>query len=355
VRGKVPYFEERASALIGLTMRKTNFYLYLALALVVVILIVSALCILPSGKSPEPPEKVTIAYSATMDSVLAQVALVQGYCRQEGLEVTAHLHPYGKLALKDLLEGKADFATVAETPVMLAILNGEKIAIIATIETGNRVNAIVARKDRGILTPGDLKGRTLAVTLGTTADFFMDTFLALHEIARKEVKVVDLKPEQMSGALARGEVDAISVFMPFPIQVQKRLGSRVISFYDDNIYTFMFNIVATQKFIRENPGKVRKLLRALVKAEEFVSANEPQAQMLVADFSRIDPALVREIWGSFSYRVKLDQALLLALEEETLWAVKGRLVGKHAIPDYLDYIYTTGLESVRPKSVRILR
>jgi sulfonate transport system substrate-binding protein len=334
-------------------MRKTNFYLYLALALVTLSL--GALFIRPSGKSPAPPEKVTIAYSATMDSVLAQVALVQGYCRQEGLQVTAHPHPYGKLALKDLLDGRADFATVAETPIMLAIMNGERIAIIATIQTGNRVNAIVARRDRGILTPGDLKGRKIAVTLGTTADFFMDSFLALHEIARQEMTVVDLKPEQMADALARGEVDAISVFMPFPIQVQKRLGSRAISFYDDNIYTFMFNIVATRKFIRENPGKVRKLLRALVKAEEFVSQNEPQAQTLVADFSRIDPALVREIWPSFSYRVKLDQSLLLALEEETLWAVKGRLVGKRAIPDYLDSIYTTGLESIRPKSVRILR
>ena len=336
-------------------MRKTRFYPYAALALASLALVLAAIFILPLGKSPGPPEKVTIAYSATMDSVLAQVAQTQGYYLQEGLEATAQLHPYGKLALQSLLEGKVDFATVAETPVMLAILNGAKIAIIATIQTGNRVNAIVARRDRGILTPGDLKGRKIAVTLGTTADFFLDTFLALHEIARKEVQVVGLKPEQMADALARGEVDAVSMFMPFPLQVQKRLGNRAIAFYDENIYTFMFNVVATRKFIRENPGKVRKLLRALVKAEEFVSRNEPQAQMMVADFSRSDPALIREVWPLFSYRVKLDQSLLLALEEETLWAVKGRLVGKHATPDYLDYIYLEGLESIRPKSVRILR
>jgi len=333
-------------------MRKTRIYLC---AVLVVTLILGALFTIPFDKSPGPPEKITIAFSATMDAVLAEVALIQGHYLQEGLEVTAHLHPYGKLALKDLLEGKADFATVAETPVMLAIMHGEKIAIVATIETGNRVNAIVARRDRGILTPGDLKGKKIAVTLGTTADFFMDTFLALHEIARKEMQVVDLKPEQMVDALARGEVDAVSVFMPFPIQLQKRLGSRVVAFYDDNIYTFMFNIVATQKFISENPGKVRKLLRALVKAEEFVSLNPSQAQMMIADFSRTDPALVRELWQSFSYRVKLDQSLLLALEEETLWAIKGGLVGKQPIPDYLDYIYLGGLESVNAKSVRILR
>ncbi len=62
------------------------------------------------------------------------------------------MHPYGKTALKEVLEGKADFATVAETPVMFAIMKGEKISIIATIQTSSRNSAIMARKDKGILT-----------------------------------------------------------------------------------------------------------------------------------------------------------------------------------------------------------
>jgi NitT/TauT family transport system substrate-binding protein len=254
-----------------------------------------------------------------------------------------------------MLAGKADIATVAETPFLLAVMDGAKISLLATIQTANSVNAIVARRDKGILAPRDLKGRTIAVTLGTTADFFMDTFLALHEKARKEMKVVHLKPDQMADALASGEVDAVSVFMPFPILVQKRLGSAAITFYDEHIYTSMFNVVASQKFIRENPGKVRMLLRALIKAEGFVSRHPEQAQKLVADFSRTDPALVREIWQNYQYKVKLEQSLVLALEDETLWAVKSGLVGKEKMPDYLDYIYLEGLESIRPKSVRILR
>jgi len=336
---------------------KPRSYQVAALALVALVLILGSFLLLPpKGQKPAaPPEQVTIAYSATTDAVLAEVAQVQGYYLQEGLQATAHLHPYGKLALKEMLEGKADFATVAETPVMLAIMNGAKISLLATIQTANRVNAIVARKDKGILAPGDLKGRKIAVTLGTTADFFMDSFLALHEIARKDMKVVDLKPEQMAEALAKGEVDAVSVFMPFPILVQKKLGNRAMAFYDQNIYTSMFNVVATQKFIRENPGKVKKLLRALIKAEDFVSVYPEQAQRMIADFSRTDPALVREVWPNYRYTVKLEQSLVLALEDETLWAVKEGLVGKEKMPDYLDYIYLEGLESVKPKAVRILK
>jgi len=60
--------------------------------------------------------------------------------------------------------------------VMFAIMEGNKISIIATIQTSNRNNAIIARKDRGILTPQDLRGRKIATTFGTIAEFFMDAF-----------------------------------------------------------------------------------------------------------------------------------------------------------------------------------
>ena len=76
----------------------------------------------PSGQ----PEKVTIAYSASPDSALAQVAQVQGYYLKEGLDAVPQKYAYGKVALDAVLEGKADFATVAETPAMFAIMKGGK-------------------------------------------------------------------------------------------------------------------------------------------------------------------------------------------------------------------------------------
>jgi NitT/TauT family transport system substrate-binding protein len=65
--------------------------------------------------------------------------------------------------------------------------------------------------------------------------------------------------------------------------------------------------------------------------------------------------LVQEGWQDFRFAVKLDQALVLALEEESRWAVKKGLVKRTDTPDYLDYIYMDGLESVKPKAVRILQ
>ena len=312
-------------------------------------------CTRADNKPAGPLEKVTITYSATTDAVLADVAQSRGYFREEGLEATARLYPYGKPALEDLLAGNADFATVAETPVMFAIMKGEKISVISTIQTCETNNSIVARRDRGILTVEDLKGKRIAATLGTTSDFFLGAILSVHGISRKEVGIVDLKAEAMPEALAHGDVDAISTFNPYVALAQKELGDGAITFSDKNIYRWTFNIVATQEFISKNPGKVRKMLRALVKAEKFVSENPAEAQKIVADFSRVDLTVVRDVWAGVRCAVTLDQPLLLALEDESRWAIDNGLTKARKVPNYLDFIYLDGLKSVRPEAVGILK
>jgi NitT/TauT family transport system substrate-binding protein len=312
-------------------------------------------CTRSEQKPAGPPEKVTIAFAIVPEAALAQVAKAKGYFLQEGLEVTPRLHPYGKLALEDVLAGKAEFATVAETPVMFAIMKGEKISIIATIQNYSTGNAVIARKERGVLTPGDLRGKRIAATLGTASDFFLDAILTAHGISRKDVEVVNLKAEDMPDALARGTIDAVSAFSPYTALTRRKLGAGAISFQDRDIYRFTFNVVARQDFIRKNPEKVRMILRALVRAEEFVRENPAEAQKIVAGFSGIDIAIVRDIWPDTSFTVTLDQPLILALEDESRWAISSGLTVAEKVPNYLDFIYFDGLKSMKPDAVKILK
>jgi NitT/TauT family transport system substrate-binding protein len=317
-------------------------------------------CLLACSRTDQKPaglpEKVTVAMSATTDGVLAHVAQAKGFFRQEGVETVPRLFPYGKRALQEVLEGRADFATVAETPVMFAIMKGAKISIIATIQSSRKGNAIVARRDRGILTLHDLKGKRVGVTRGTTTDYFLDSVLAVNGIGHDDIRAVDLKAEEIIPALANGDVDAASTFNTYAYPAQRRLGGRAITFHDENVYTITFNIVATQEFVRNNPEAVKKLLRGLIRAEEFVKENPAETQRVAAEFSGVDAAALRDIWNETFFHVTLDQALVVALEDESAWAIKGGLTGGRTdVPNYLDFIYVGGLMSVKPKAVRILR
>ena len=305
--------------------------------------------------STSPPAKTSFAISATTEAVLVEVAEVKGFFKQEGLEITRRLHPYGMRALQDVLAGKADFATAAETPVMFAILSGERISIIATIESSTRGNAVTARKDHGILALHDLRGKRLAVTPGTISEFFLDSLLSVNGISRNEINIVSLPSETMPDALASGNIDAASTFNPYTSQAQKKLGGRGITFENENIYTWTFNVIAKQDYVAKNPGIVNKVLRALVKAEEFVSNNAAEAQQIAADFTGMDISVIRSAWSDIRFGITLDQSLILSLEDESRWAIHNKLTKARTVPNYLNYIYLDGLLAVKPQAVRILR
>lgn len=309
------------------------------------------------SRSAEPPpgrpEQTTFALAALPDTALAQISQELGFFAYEGLNTALHVHRYGKPALQEVLDGKADFATVAETPVMYAALKGEKISIIATIFTTNLSNLVVGRKDNGIGSTKELKGKKIATTFGTTSEFFLSTFLITHGISLDDVQLVDLRPEAIPDALARGEIDAASLFSPFTAITMRKLGQNGIAFRDKDIYRYNFMIVATQQFIRKHPDRVRRFLKALVKAEAYAAKEPAKSQEIVARFLGEPIEAVRDYWAEGTFAVGLDQTLVLSLEDEFEWALKKE---KHAAqaPNPLEFIYLDGLKSVKPDAVRIL-
>ena len=308
-----------------------------------------------AGQQSTSPQKITVAYTYQPQSTLVHVAVAKGYFAEEKLDVQPLMHTYGKAALQAVTGNKADFATVAETPVIFNVLKGEKIYVIANIEASSTNNAIVARKDAGISVPGDLKGKRIGFTPGTTSDFFLDSLLTANGLTRKEIHPVELKPEEMQDAIAAKKVDAVSTWNYPLTQINRQLGSGGIIFYDREIYTETFNIAAMQDFVRNNPETVKRFLRALIKAEDFVTKNPDEAQAIMSAATKIDKGLICEVWNAFNYHVVLDQTLLITLEDETRWAMKNKLTDQAEMPDYLSYIHLDSLRAVKPEAIRMNR
>jgi ABC-type nitrate/sulfonate/bicarbonate transport system substrate-binding protein len=297
-------------------------------------------------RSASPLPKITVAYTVQPQCTLVHVAVAKGYFIEEGLDVQSSIHTFGKAALQMLLDGKADFASVAETPFMFNVLKGEKIFIIANIEASNMNNAIVAGKDAGISAPGDLKGKRIGFTPGTTSDFFLDSILTSIGLTRQAIQPVPLKPDEMQAAIVGRKVDAVCTWN-FPLtQIKRHLGGGGILFYDREIYTETFNIAGQQDFVRKNPETVKQLLRALIKAENFIAQHTDSV-------TKTDPDIVREVWNAFAYRAVLDERIIITLEDETRWAIKNRFTDKTVMPDYFTYIYLDGLRAVKPEVVKI--
>lgn len=307
-----------------------------------------------SSRNKEPVRKVTLALTSQTEATLVHLAMAKGYFTQEGIRMQPLMHATGRAALASMLAGRADLATAADTPVVFAVLTGEKPVIVASIFSSNKNNGVIAGRDRGVVVPHDLKGKVVGYTPGTSSEFYMDSFLTANAILRGDMKLVALKPEEMQNALISGKIDAAVTWNYYLANIRKRLGSRGVTFIDKQIYTEIFNLVAGREYVQKNPMVIRQVVRALLKAEKFAAEHPDEAQAFVATELRIDKSLIAELWSEFNFRVSLDQLLLLVLEDESRWAMNGHPVEGAKMPNYLNYIHVDSLRGVKPEAVTLI-
>jgi NitT/TauT family transport system substrate-binding protein len=302
---------------------------------------------------------VVIAIGSPLHAGLVEVAAAQGLFRQEGLDVTVDVHGTGPRALDAMRAGKADLATCAETVVVLAGLRGQPVSVLASIATGTKMTALVARHP-SIETPADLPGKRVGVPRGTTAEFFLDSLLVRHGVERGSVRVVDLKPTDLADALERGEVDAVAVWEPHAQQVRQRLAGSARIFHAEDIYFETHDLVSQPGFTKERPKVAEKVLRALVGAERLLR-DRPELgwRVIRASMERatpgVAPAALDQMLGLLDYRVRLDTGLLLLMEEEARWAVRTGIVPPQATPNFLPTLEAGPLRAVKPAAVQLMQ
>lgn len=301
-------------------------------------------------------EKITIAEAGQPIGGLLYVAYAKGFFKNVGLDVTLQKYTSGKSALNEgVLKSAVDLGTTAETPIVHASLVGEKLYVAATIGTSTKNLAIVARKDKGISIPSDLKGKKIGVTKGTNGEFFLDSFLLFNKIMDSEVEIVNLKPEETVKSLVYGDVDAFSAWNPHLLKAQEELGDNGIIFYDKSIYTWTWSIVGKEEYVKNNPETIKKVVRALANAGKFMSESPAESTRIVAEYLKIDKGLLEKQWDIYKFELRLDQSLLLELEDQARWAIEKNLTSAKETPNYFDYIYLYALDEIKPDAVTMIR
>lgn len=214
------------------TSRRGGWVAVVGFCLILCLLLLPACQGSPSSAS-SPAEGITVAYPSPPLSALFDIAMEKGYFLQEGLAVTPQSFESGKLALQAVLDGKADLAISANFPLMVAISVGQPISIVAQVATARNNLAIVARRDRGITEPADLVGKTIGVPFGTSAVYFLDSFLSLQGITGTQVARKNFNASEISAALAAGTVDAVTIWNPWNLQLQREWGDRGVVFTEE--------------------------------------------------------------------------------------------------------------------------
>src|SRR3989338_10158249 len=214
------------------------------LSLIIVILVIIALVVEgyvllqtylnPAKKYSGPMEKITVGVEKSLLPSLVWIAENKGYFAENGVEVTIKEFDSGRAALTAMLnEGGLDMVTVAQTPVMFNSFSAQggsasggnpDFAIVSAIVSSYNEITVLARRDRGITKAGDLRGKKVGMTKGSSGQYFLDLFLSNNNLQLSEVEKVDLPTSQLVSNLTTGSVDAISTWNPHLYNAQKVLG-----------------------------------------------------------------------------------------------------------------------------------
>jgi NitT/TauT family transport system substrate-binding protein len=287
-------------------------------------------------------------------AALVFIAEDQGYFREAGLNVTIKEYPSGPAAVADLLAGKLDTAMGSDFAGVRNSFAGEDLRILATMSKSEAFD-MISRRDHGIQTIADLKGKRIGVTRKTVGEFYLGQFLTFNNLGASEVTVVDLTQEKLVEALQNGQVDAAVLFEPNAYQAKSRLGAQAVRWSvqsDQNIYSLLYS---TSKLTTQRPQAIERYLRAVVRAERFVAGHDAQARMIIARRLNYDDDYLDYIWPKFNFTVSLDQELLLNMDDEARWVIENQLTASHKPPNYLRLMYLPGLEAVKPEGVTIIR
>lgn len=300
------------------------------------------------------PEKIRFGMSALLLSALPIIAIEQGCFAAEGLEVTETDFASGDFAMSAMLMGMVDVLTCSEVPVVAASFRQNDFAIFACVASSSYGHAIVARKDAGIKSLADLRGKRVATLRNTGMHFYLHLTLLHQKMSDQDVTLSFLKDDEVLLPLVRGEVDAIATREPYISQTLEQLGDKAVVFKQPGMYRRTQHVVARKEFLRARPEAARRLIRGLLRAEQFAHEQPRQAHQIVARRLRVEPSKFADDWAHLQLKVALEQSLLAQLEDEARWMLGARLVEAAAVPNYLELLDINALKAVKPEAVTLI-
>lgn len=302
-------------------------------------------------RPPGPPLKLAIAEARQPAFALLYVAEANGYLREAGLDVSFTSFRLGRDALASVIEGRADLATVYETPVVARLCEGDDLGILTALHSSTRNNALVVRTDRGIAGPADLEGKRIGLSLGTHREYLLSVILVTEGLTADSVRRVDIAPADYEKSMLAGTVDGVVTMNP--LALRRLLGDRAAVFHSD-AYTETSMLAGLRATLAGKPEAMRRLAAALVRAQDSAQRDKEGAIRIVAArlAGEFDETAVREHWDNLGLEARLGNVLVSTMALQAQWMKEtGRC--QRSQPDFPGAVFTEYLRAARPEAVTV--
>jgi ABC-type nitrate/sulfonate/bicarbonate transport system substrate-binding protein len=236
-------------------------------------------------------EKVRIGMpSLSLSFIAPQVAYAKGFFRDEGIdaEIIRIATNIGLVAVTTKEIGY----TTAVGAALRAGVKGLPIKVV-TYFNGRPLHVLVAKRD--LRSVAELRGKVIGFAgYGDSTEFMLRAILNQAGIGLEK----DVQAFQVSGsgqrlqALLSGKLDAAIVPPPFNFEAESKGFIRLMA-AADVFETSVSGLALHIDTLRDKPAQVKKMLRALLKAQNFIRANKSDSVRVIADWLKLEPGIAQ--------------------------------------------------------------
>ena len=254
------------------------------------------LAIVVSTVPAQGADKVRIGVSNyNISNLTVGVAQTKDFFKQEGIEAEIiRMNP--NVATMALVSGDIDYSTLIGS-VIGANLKGAKLKMIACSQDRTPLSLVGKAAIKSVK---ELKGKTIGVgSYGSTPDIIARMVVKHYGVdPETEIKMLALGSDSARlTALKEGVVDAIIVAPPVDFE-GKKMGFNILSRAGD-ILRFPYNGLGTSvEKITERPDGVKRVIRAIVRANGFIRRNREGAIQVLVNWTKTKPEFAEAAYDS---------------------------------------------------------
>jgi taurine transport system substrate-binding protein len=125
----------------------------------------------------------------------------------------------GTEVIAAMASGDVQVAELGSSPLAIGTSQGLDIQLFMIAQGLGTAESLIAKQGSGIEKLEDIKGKKVAVPVGSTAHYSLMGALAHSGIAESDVTIVNLPADQIAAAWESGQVDAAFIWEPVQNQI----------------------------------------------------------------------------------------------------------------------------------------
>ena len=211
-----------------------------------------------------------------------------------GIKINIAKFNNGPEMLEAYTAGAIDFAQLGLQPAVSGAANGVDIKTISLIDDAEQNILLVTRGDSDIQTVEDLRGKKVAVTIGSNGHSFLIKRLEEAGLTVDDIQLINIDFNTAATVLEAGEVDVSVGYKTIFDNATKDNGTEFRIITDATGLGIAKSILTVKdEFAAEHPDIVLNIVALFGKAIDYINENPEEAIRIASDYYGTDPEIIR--------------------------------------------------------------